>query len=82
MEEIKQRITVAKAALTTVCGEISTIPAFTHEGIRIKAEAIKANPVFRGLKDIGGLFGEMARFIESAIALGGAADNDYGWMGQ
>jgi hypothetical protein len=82
VEEVKQRISVAKAALTTVCGEISTIPAFTHEGLRIKAEAIKANAVFEGMKEIGGLFGEMARFIESAIAVGGAANNDYGWTGQ
>jgi hypothetical protein len=82
VEEVKQRISVAKAALTTVSGEISTIPAFTHNGLRIKAEAIEANPFFEGMKDIGGLFGEMARFIESAVAVGGAANNDDGWIGQ
>jgi hypothetical protein len=66
VDQAKQRIEDARTALASVRDEISIMPAFTHDGLYIKAEAIKSDPHFEGMKAIGGL---MARFVEAAMAI-------------
>lgn len=71
----QQRRTEATAAMYAATREISTIPAFTREGLLIKVEAIKASGIHEGLKGVGGIISEMARFVDAALAVhgGGAA---------
>lgn len=74
VKQATQRRADAKTAVASARDEISTIPAFTRQGLLIKAEAMKADPYFEDMKEVGGLFSEMARFVDATIAVsdGGA----------
>lgn len=67
----KQRIKEAETRLAVISSQISKIPAFTHDGLVIKADALRASGIFDALRRSEGVIPEMARFIEQVIAMGG-----------
>lgn len=69
VEEAKQRINNAEADIAFANNEISKIPAFTYEGLVIKAEAIKASGVFEAAKR--GVAMEVALLLQQIIDMGG-----------
>ncbi|NKJ03448.1 hypothetical protein [Rhizobium sp. SG741] len=71
VQRVKQQISVAELAVVKSRVEISKIPAFTHEGLRIKAEALKMYSLFDGQIDLGGPLDEAARFIKSVLDVAG-----------
>lgn len=73
VEKAKYRAKVAENAFFDACSEISKIPAFGQEGLLIKAEAIYATGYMDGFKHGEGIIGEMARFIQQVIDMGGRA---------
>lgn len=70
VEQVKQRIAAANTNLRKVCGDISNIPARTQTGLHIKAEALNIDRVYDDFLTETGLFGEVARFIQSVRDLG------------
>ncbi|MDO3441382.1 hypothetical protein [Agrobacterium sp. V1] len=71
VDAAKQRIKEAETRVAFISSKISKIPAFTHEGLVIKAAAISASGIFEALRRSEGVIPEMARFIEQVIAMGG-----------
>ncbi|CDN91361.1 hypothetical protein [Agrobacterium tumefaciens] len=71
VDAAKQRINEAETRVAVISSQISKIPAFTHEGLVIKADAISATGIFEALRRSEGVIPEMARFIEQVIAMGG-----------
>lgn len=65
VQNVKQRIADADLAMCKSRLEISKILAFTHEGLRIKAEALMMTGLFDGPFTTDGLLGEMGRFIQA-----------------
>ncbi|WP_158704450.1 hypothetical protein [Rhizobium sp. NXC24] len=65
-----QRIVDADAAVKEASAKISMIPAFTHEGLRIKARALQASGLFDGDPNTPGRWGEFCRFIHAVIGAG------------
>lgn len=63
------RINDAEADIAFANNEISKIPAFTYEGLVIKAEAIKASGVFEAAKR--GVAMEVALLLQQIIDIGG-----------
>lgn len=73
VEAAKRRIEDAKEEFFAACSDVSKIPAFGPEGLLIKAEAINATGYMDGFKRSEGIVGEMARFIQQVIDMGGRA---------
>ncbi|MCW0983516.1 hypothetical protein OK142_22055 [Agrobacterium sp. BT-220-3] len=73
VDAAKRRIEDAKDAFFDACSEISKIPAFGIEGLRLKAEAMNATGYMEGFKRSEGIIGEMARFIQQVIDMSGRA---------
>lgn len=71
VEAAKRRIEDAKEEFFAACSDVSKIPAFGPEGLLIKAEAIKATGYMDGFTRGEGIVGEMARFIQQVIDMGG-----------
>ncbi|CDN96055.1 hypothetical protein [Agrobacterium tumefaciens] len=71
VDAAKRRINDAETSVAVISSEISKLPAFTHEGLVIKADAIRASGIFEALRRSEGVLPEMARFIEQVIAMGG-----------
>lgn len=65
----KRRVGHAETAVSDACTVISQAAAFTPEGLRIKAEAIKASGIFEAFRGSGGIMAEMASFVQSVINL-------------
>lgn len=75
VEQAKQRIKTAKAALGRACSDISYEPAYTVAGLRLKAEALQTQDdgMAPYMRDKGGALGGMARFIEATLDVIGRA---------
>ncbi|UXT11264.1 hypothetical protein [Agrobacterium tumefaciens] len=71
VDAAKRRVNEAETRVAVISAQISKIPAFTHEGLVIKADAISASGIFEALRRSEGVIPEMARFIEQVIAMGG-----------
>ncbi|MCZ4430710.1 hypothetical protein O3S81_13475 [Agrobacterium sp. SOY23] len=71
VDAAKQRIKEAETRVAVISSQISKIPAFTHEGLVIKADAISASGIFEAMRRSEGIIPEMARFIKQVIAMGG-----------
>jgi hypothetical protein len=67
----KRRINEAETLVAVISAQVSKIPAFTHDGLMIEANAISASGIFAALRRSEGVIPEMARFIEQVIAMGG-----------
>lgn len=67
----QHRLDTARNAFFDACSALSKIPAFGLEGLLIKAEAINATGYMDGFKRSEGVFGEMARFIQQVVDMGG-----------
>jgi hypothetical protein len=73
VDKIKQRVKAAEAVLTKACTDVSHEPAYTTEGLRLKAEALHAQDdgLAIYMRDKGGALGGMARFIEATLSVVG-----------
>ncbi|MBZ9789603.1 hypothetical protein K9B32_05580 [Rhizobium sp. 3T7] len=69
VDKAKRRVGHAETAVSDACTDISQAAAFTPEGLRIKAEAIKASGIFEAFRGSGGIMAEMASFVQSVINL-------------
>lgn len=70
VRQAKQRISIAEQAVWKSCEDISKIPAYTHEGLRIKAHALQAYGLFDGGQNTPGRWGDICRFINAVIGMG------------
>ena len=73
VDAIKWRISDTKTKMERAASEISHIPAFTFEGLQIKAAVLFEVPFVRSEIEQGGVFGNMARFVQSVLNMGGRA---------
>ena len=75
VEDVKQRIKAAKAALDRACGDVSHEPAYTVEGLRLKADVLQVqdNGLAPYMRDKGGALGAMSRFIDATLDVIGRA---------
>lgn len=71
VEAAKRRIEDAKEEFFAACSDVSKIPAFGPEGLLIKAEVINATGYMDGFTRSEGIVGEMARFVQQVIDMGG-----------
>lgn len=69
VDQVKQRIKTARAALDRACSDVSHAPTYTIAGLRLKAEVLQVqdNGMAPHLRDKGGSLGAMARFIEATL---------------
>lgn len=75
VEDVKQRIKAAKAALDRACSDVSYEPAYTVAGLRFKAEVLQTQDdgMADYMRDKGGALGSMARFIDATLDVIGRA---------
>lgn len=66
----RQRIADAESRISRIGNEISKMPAFTQDGLLIKALALKASGFFGSVRSDGILM-EMGRLIDQIIDMGG-----------
>jgi hypothetical protein len=69
VELAKARVKVAEEAIATIRDEISHIPAFGAEGLRIKFEEVKETGDFDKLLRFEGIIGDMARLIQQFVEI-------------
>ncbi|WP_143147471.1 hypothetical protein [Rhizobium tibeticum] len=69
VDQAKRRVSNAETAVINACRELSQAEAFTTEGLRMKAEAIKACGFFDHFKNTGGIMAEIASFVQSVITV-------------
>ena len=69
VELAKARVKAAEGAVATIRDEISHIPAFGAEGLRIKFEEVKATGDFDKLLRFEGIIGDMARLIQQFVEI-------------
>lgn len=69
VEDVKQRIKVAKKALDKACSDVSYEPARTVEGLRLKADVLQVQDdgMAPYMSTKGGALGGMARFIDATL---------------
>jgi len=69
VESVNQRLKASREALNRACVDVSNEPAFTVEGLRMKAAAlmVQDDGMAPYLCKKGGALGAMARFIDEAL---------------
>lgn len=75
VDQVKQRIKTARAALDRACGDVSYEPAHTVAGLRLKAEVLQTQDdgMAPYMRDKRGSLGAMARFIDATLDVIGRA---------
>jgi hypothetical protein len=73
VDAAKERTWSSSVKADRAASKISRIPAFTPAGLAIKGEVLAANPVFASAIGDLGFFGEVARFVQSVLDMGGRA---------
>lgn len=73
VEAAKARVKAAEEAIFKFRNQISRIPAFGAEGLRVKFEGVKASGDFAKCLHFEGIFGDMARLIQQFVELSGRA---------
>lgn len=73
VDAVKEGILKTDLKADRAASKISRIPAFTPAGLAIKGEGLATNPVFASAIGDLGFFGEVARFVQSVLDIGGRA---------
>ena len=75
VEDVKQRIKTANAALDRACTDVSYESAYTISGLRLKAEVLQTQDdgMAPYMLNKGGALGGMARFIDATLDVIGRA---------
>jgi hypothetical protein len=67
VRQVQLRVAYADRQVFRCCAAISMIPAFTHEGLCIKARVLQSNELFGNTIATGGILAEIAQFIQSVL---------------
>jgi len=73
VDQAKARIKAAEAAYRRASDDVSRIPAFGPEGLKIKLAAMDTTGFREHFSESPGIVGEMARFIQQVIDMNGRA---------
>lgn len=71
VDQAKARIKEAESAYRRATSDVSHIPAFGPEGLKIKLAAMDNTGFREHFSDAPGIVGDMARFIQQVIDMGG-----------
>lgn len=67
VRQVQLRMAYADRQVFRCCAAISMTPAFTHEGLCIKARVLQSNELFGNTIATGGILAEIAQFIQSVL---------------
>lgn len=73
VDQAKARIKAAEAAYRRASNDVSRIPAFGPDGIKIKLAAMESTGYREHFSDAPGIVGDMARLIQQLIDMNGGA---------